>query len=237
MQTGPNISRIAALIGDPARALMLQALMSGRALTASELAAHAGVGKATASSHLAQLVVGGLITARAEGRHKYHALASPAVAQTLESLIALAAGHGPAANPSKPLRTGPRDPALRHARLCYNHIAGTRGVQLYDSLTRRAAFIHGPDGMDLTPKGRQIFADLHLDLASLLVSQSTHTSPLCRECLDWSERRLHLAGRLGRALLAHVLACGWASTKSGDRILNFTPKGAAKFDLAFPLAP
>lgn len=229
MTNGPNITRIAALIGDPARSLMLLALMSGRALTASELAACARVAKATASSHLAQLVAGGLVLARAEGRHKYMTLAQ-GVPQVLESLMALAAGAGmPNAVPA-PLRTGPRDPDLRSARLCYNHIAGARGVQAYDSLALRGAFAQGPEGPQITPQGRAIFAEMQLDPAVF----APHKTPLCRTCLDWSERRHHLAGRLGRALLAHVLSQGWARVATGSRVLQFTPQGVAMFDRAFP---
>ena len=225
MSESPNIARLAALIGDPARALMLQALMSGRALTASELATTAGIGKATASSHLAQLLSGGLIRSRSEGRHKYLTLASPEVARTLEALMALAAGQG--ATPQTGPHTGPRDPALRQARLCYNHLAGARGVQAHDSLAARGAFAHGPDGMTLTPAGRALLTALDLDPAP-------GPTPLCRTCLDWSERRHHLAGRLGRGLLAHVLRLGWAHTTPGSRVLRFTPQGAAAFDRAFP---
>jgi DNA-binding transcriptional ArsR family regulator len=141
MTDSPNIARIAALIGDTAHAQMLQALMSGRALTASELGAVVGVGKVTASFHLAPLVAGGLVTARPEGRHKYLSLGSAAVARTLESLMTPAAGQG--AGRDEQVRTGPRDPALRHARQCYNHIAGARGVQAYDSLAARGAFAQG----------------------------------------------------------------------------------------------
>ncbi len=226
MNESPNIARIAALIGDPARALMLQALMSGRALTASELAAVAGIAKATASSHLAQLVSGGLIVARAEGRHKYLSLAGPEVAAVLENLMVLAAGQGTV----RAVNVGPRDPALRQARHCYNHLAGSRGVQAYDSLAARGAFDHGPQGMGLTPAGAAIFTALGLDPAHLTAA----STPLCRDCLDWSERRHHLSGRLGRALLAHILAIGWAKPVPASRALQFSSAGSAAFDRAFP---
>ena len=233
MNDSPNIARIAALIGDPARALMLQALMSGRALTVSELGATAGVAKATASSHLAQLVAGGLVTTQAQGRHKYVTLASPAVARAIEGLMVLAAGHGAPA-PGKPPRTGPRigprDPALRQARRCYNHLAGARGVQAYDSLRAQGALAVTAAGMDLTPKGHLLLASLGLDPADL----APGAPPLCRECLDWSERRPHLAGRVGRALLTHILEKKWANPVKDSRALIFTPNGLRAFDRAFP---
>jgi DNA-binding transcriptional ArsR family regulator len=182
MQDSPNIARAAALIGDPARALMLQALMSGRALTASERAETAGVSKATASSHLAQLQAGALITARPEGRHKYLSLAWPAVTRALESLMVLAAGQG-----ARIPKTGPRDPALRQTRACYNHLAGTRGVQAYDSLIARGAFTHAAGGLNLTAAGAHIFTEKGLDPALLTAPQTApqtaQKTPLCRDCL------------------------------------------------------
>lgn len=231
MENGPNIARIAALIGDPARALMLQALMSGRALTASELAALAGVTKATASSHLGQMVNGGLLCARSEGRHRYLTLASASVARALEGLMVLAADQGWAA--PKALRTGPSQPALRQARRCYNHLAGTRGVQAFDSLAARGAFGHGPLGMTLTDHGRAIFADMGLDPRVF----DPHKTPLCRECMDWSERRHHLAGRLGRALLSHILTNGWARVQPESRAVVFPRAGSDVFDRVFPVQP
>ena len=228
MSESPNFARTAALIGDPARALMLQALMSGRALTASELAATAGVARTTASSHLAQLVSGGLVIARTEGRHKYLNLASPSVARALESLMVLAAGQ---ATQAQPIHTGPRDPALREARLCYNHLAGARGVQAHDSLAARGAFAHGPNGLDLTASGRAILAPLGLDPAAL----APDPAPQCRLCLDWSERRHHLAGRLGRALLTRMQSLAWVHATPGSRTLHFSPSGRAAFDRSFPL--
>src|ERR1700742_927050 len=125
MKTGPDIAPIAALIGDPARANMLSALMDGRALTAGELARKAGVTAQTASSHLAKLAAGGLIAERRQGRHAYFTLTGPDVAELLEELACLAARTGHTRT-----RTGPAEPALRHARVCYDHLAGDRGVQM-----------------------------------------------------------------------------------------------------------
>src|SRR6201994_3483022 len=132
MKAGPDIAMIASLVGDPARSNMLTALMTGRALTASELAHEAGVTPQTASSHLAKLEAGGLVEQEKQGRHRYYRLADPDIASVLEGLqgIAARAGH-------LRVRTGPKDPALRRARICYDHLAGDLGVQMLDSLRQR----------------------------------------------------------------------------------------------------
>ena len=132
MKAGPDISRIAALVGDPARSNMLTALMTGRALTASELAHQAGVTPQTASSHLSKLEAGGLVEQEKQGRHRYFRLSDPDVAAVLEGLEGLAARAG-----HMRVRTGPKDPALRHARVCYDHLAGDLGVQMLDSLRKQ----------------------------------------------------------------------------------------------------
>ncbi len=224
MKDAPNIARIAALIGDPARANMLLALMQGGALTVSELSAEAGVGLATASSHVAQLHAGGLITARKSGRHKYLELASSDVAALVEQLMAL--------SDASPLRhrPGPKDAALRHARVCYDHLAGATGVQLFQSLTQRGFLEHGPDGLALSPEGMVFAIGFGLHEADLRPGRPA----LCRECLDWSMRKSHLAGRLGRALLAHMTQTGWLRRSATSRAILFSAQGNAGFDLAFP---
>ncbi len=224
MKDLPDIARIAALIGDPARANILTALMTGKALTATELAQEAGVTPQTTSSHLGKLEQGGLIRPRKEGRHKYFTLASDDVAHLLETMMGLAAGTGYLRS-----RPGPRDPELRQARVCYNHLAGDRGTQMYDSLTARGFIAHSGAGLTLTPQGRTFVTGLGIDLDALPPSRS----PMCRDCLDWSEHRSHLAGRLGRALLTHFQANNWVSRIDGTRIIRFTPKGRAGFDQAF----
>jgi len=226
MKEGPDIARLAALIGDPARANMLTALLSGKALTASELAAEAGVTLPTASAHLTKLDDGGLLQPRKQGRHKYFTLASDEVAGVLEALMGLAAGAGHLRS-----RTGPRDPELRKARVCYNHLAGDMGIRLYDSLVARDLLTVGKGGLGLSEDGRRFMSRFGLDLESL----SAQRSPLCRECLDWSERRSHLAGSLGRALFGRFEELGWARRLDGTRIVRFTPKGEAAFKRRFPL--
>lgn len=226
MKEGPDIARIAALIGDPARANILTALMSGKALTASELAAEAGVSLPTASSHLRKLEEGGLIGLRKSGRHRYFTLASDEVAKVLEALMGLAAGAGHLRS-----RTGPKDDALRRARVCYNHLAGEKGVEMYRALRALGHLAGDGEGLRLTLSGRDFVAGLGVDLTALPRSRA----PLCRECLDWSARQSHLAGQLGRALLAQFIADGWARRVSGSRAVQFTPKGEAAFARIFAL--
>lgn len=225
MKDGPDISRIAALIGDPARANMLVALMSGRALTATELAAEAGVTAQTASSHLARLTEGGLVQQRRQGRHKYLSLASAEVAHLLEALMGVAAGAGHLRN-----RVGPRDAALRRARVCYRHLAGEMGTQMYDSLMARGLILGGQDGPSLTADGRAFMTGIGVDLAAL----ERGRAPLCRACLDWSERRTHLAGSLGRALLARIEVMGWATRQPDSRAVLFSSAGERAFHISFP---
>lgn len=226
MKDGPDISRIAALIGDPARANMLTALMSGRALTATELAAEAGVTPQTASSHLARLTEGGLLRQHKQGRHKYLSLASDEVARLLEMLMGVAAEAGHLRS-----RTGPADPALRRARVCYNHLAGDLGTQLFDALMAQGLIAGQEDQLQLTDSGNNFAAGFGIDIAAL----SAARAPLCRACLDWSERRAHLAGSLGRALLSRIEALGWADRVEESRVIRFSAEGEAAFRRQFGL--
>jgi DNA-binding transcriptional ArsR family regulator len=226
MKDGPDIARIAALIGDPARANMLAALMDGRALTAGELAAEAGVTPQTASSHLGRLEAGGMLVQRRQGRHRYYALDGADVARVLESLMGLAEARGQSRR-----RPGPRDAAMRHARVCYNHLAGEQGIRLYQSLTGRGHLTMSGSGLGLSVAGRAAMTGFGIDLAALDAARA----PLCRECLDWSERRTHLAGSLGRAILARIEALGWAQRDPKSRAVLFSATGRTCFDRVFPL--
>lgn len=220
MKEGPDIARVAALIGDPARANMLTALMTGKALTATELAAEAGITSQTASTHLAKLDGGNLLRVRKQGRHKYFSLASDDVAAVLEGLMGLAAKSGHLRT-----RTGPRDASLRKARVCYNHLAGDMGIRMFDSLHGRGFLELEGEALRLTPAGAEFMAGFGIDLDSLTAQKS----PLCRECLDWSARRSHLAGSLGRALLSRIETLGWAKRDSGSRAVIFTQRGETAF--------
>jgi DNA-binding transcriptional ArsR family regulator len=225
MKEGPDISHIAALIGDPARANMLTVLMGGKALTVSELAEEAGVTIQTASAHLSRMEAGGLLHPRKQGRHKYFALATDDVAHVLEALMGLAAGAGHLRK-----RTGPKDESLRKARVCYNHLAGEMGTRLYDSLLGRHFIEVSDAGMALTPQGAAFVTGFGIDLEAL----RKRKVPLCRECLDWSERRFHLAGSLGRAFLARIEALAWARKDQVSRAVLFSASGEAQFTRVFP---
>lgn len=224
MKVGPDIALVAALLGDPARANMLTALMAGQALTAGELAREAGVTPQTASSHLGRLEKGGLVTARKQGRHSYFALSGDDVAGVLEGLMSLAARTGHART-----RPGPKEPALRHARVCYDHLAGDLGVRMLDSLVAS-----GRLDADLQPTayGEAFFTALGIDLAVLRAARR----PLSKACLDWSVRRSHLAGALGAAVLGRLYALGWAKRVEGERVVAFTEAGERKFGEVFGLS-
>jgi DNA-binding transcriptional ArsR family regulator len=224
MKAGPDIALVASLVGDPARANMLTALMSGRALTATELAHEAGVTPQTASSHLAKLIDGGLVAIEKQGRHRYHRLTGPDVAVVLEGLMGLAARVGHLRT-----RSGPRDPALRRARVCYDHLAGDLGVQMFDTLVRQRLVRQEPDGVSLSPRGERFVAEFGIDLAALPRSRR----PLCKTCLDWSARRSHLAGVLGAALLSRIYQLDWARREPNSRIVAFTRNGEAQFHALF----
>lgn len=224
MNEAPNIVRVAALIGDNARAEALCALMSDRALTATELANMAGVTKQTMSFHLGKLREEGLLAVEKQGRHRYFRLAGPHVAELLESLMGLAFRGD-----DKHLSTGPRDPALRKARVCYDHLAGELGVFVYEQMLETDILQQLPGGLQLTKQGRVWFQKHGIDADALASSKRS----FCRACLDWSERRNHLAGALGAALLARIQALGWAKREEDSRVIVFSAKGEASLRAMF----
>jgi len=221
MKEGPDIARVAALIGDPARANILTALMGGMALTASGLAAEAGVTRQTATSHLSKLADGGLVRQRKQGRHKYFALANDEIGQLLEGMMGLAAHLGHLRS-----RIGPKDESLRRARVCYNHLAGTLGIKLFDHMIKKGYLHKGGTRIELTAAGREFATAFGVDLMAL----AEERTELCRECLDWSERRSHLAGSLGRALLSRFRSLGWVEISPESRAVYITDRGEAGFD-------
>ena len=226
MRYGPDIAPIAALVGDPARAAMLTALMDGRALTAGELAREAGVTAQTASGHLARMEEAGLLVRRKQGRHRYVALAGDEVGRMLEALMGVAAASG-----MNRTRTGPKEPAMREARICYDHLAGGHAVELLRALTAHGAMHEEDENLTLTERGTALFEGFGIDLATLRRSRR----PICRSCLDWSERRFHLGGGLGAAVLMALYDRGWARREDGTRIIRFSNHGLAQFREAFEL--
>lgn len=229
MASTAKFAEIAALAGDPARATMLHALMDGRALTAGELARHAGVTPQTASGHLGRLSEAGLVSADKQGRHRYYRLALPAVAQMMESIMQIASVLEP---PRKTLTTGPRDDALRRARTCYDHIAGRLGVALADALVAAGHVELEQDAGAMTPSGMALFAELGMDIDPSAKGRRLRRV-LCRPCLDWSERRPHLSGIVGAALCTHAFAKGWIRRIEGTRALSVSPEGARAFRETF----
>jgi DNA-binding transcriptional ArsR family regulator len=227
MKDDPNIVRVAALIGDHARSEVLTALMGGQALTATELADVANVTRQTISAHLAKLIDAQLIEVENQGRHRYFRIADEDVAQLLESLMGVAFRTGAAR-----MRAGPRDPGLRKARVCYDHLAGEVGVQIFESLLKRDALAMGADGLLLTTSGERFFRNAGIDVEVVRLQRRN----FCRACLDWSERRHHLAGALGAALLDRMLALGWANRERKSRAVSFSKAGEKSMWEMFGLA-
>jgi len=227
MKSGPDIAMVAALVGDPARANMLTALLSGRALTASELAQEAGITPQTASSHLAKLETGGLIEPEKQGRHRYYRLSDPDVADVLERLAGLAARTG-----HMRVRTGPKEPALRRARICYDHLAGDLGVQMLDSMKAQKLVRQKKQDIELTADGERFLVD-SLQISSEMLAHPRR--PVCKACLDWSERRHHLAGTLGAAMMARFTELKWAARDEtpGSRVVTFSRNGEKRFAALF----
>ena len=215
MDPARELASVAMLLGDPTRAKMLTDLMDGRAWTATEMAMAGGVSASTASSHLARLSKAGVLTVRRQGRHRYYSIASREVAAAIEGLTSLAVMT------DRLPRPGPRDPALRRARVCYDHLAGEMGVRLYERLGETGV-ITGDDGaLSLTARGESWCDAVGIALEELRAGRR----PLCRACLDWSERRTHLAGALGAAILDRLFAWRIARRVRGSRAIILAPRG------------
>jgi DNA-binding transcriptional ArsR family regulator len=218
----PNISFVASLIGEPTRASMLTALMGGKALTATELAVEGDISSSTASSHLTKLVEGELLVVRKQGRHKYFQLKDASIAELLEKLLNISAKL----NHIKTV-TGPTDPRLRKARICYDHLAGEISVSLYDSLVSNKYLIDNGAETLLTEQGQLFFSALGINFE--LESIKSNKRPLCKSCLDWSERKNHLAGIVGQLILNDLFTQGWATKDLDSRAIQFSQKGLRLF--------
>jgi DNA-binding transcriptional ArsR family regulator len=228
MSRYPAVSSAAFLIADPTRATMLMSLADGRAQPAGELAYAAGVTAQTASSHLAKLLAGGLLLVETQGRHRYYRLAGEHVALALENLASIAS-----IAPIAPIGAGtvvrqmPRSreaKELQFARCCYDHLAGSLGVAVTQALQERALIVAAADKQfDVTQAGVEWFGKIGLDVAALKPARRG----LARQCLDWTERRHHLAGPLGVALMNRLCALGWVRRTKSSRAVQVTPKGWA----------
>lgn len=224
MTTGVNVANIAALVGDPGRANMLAALLGGQTLTATDLARIAGVTASTASGHLGKLTDGGLLALTSRGRHRLFRLASLDVARMLESIMVVAA------EPAPRRRATPHiDPALREARTCYDHLAGCLGVALADSLVASGAVVLTTEAGEVTESGRMLLRSFGIAVDAPQRTRRVY----CRPCLDWSERRPHLAGVLGTAILDRSLKLGWITGAKEGRAVKVTEAGRHGFSETF----
>ncbi|MBD3137089.1 ArsR/SmtB family transcription factor [Microbispora bryophytorum] len=219
-----DIAPVAALIADGARAAMLTALLDGRALAAGELARIAGVSAPTASSHLARLLDGGLVTVVKQGRHRYYRLAGPDVARTLEVLARISGRVA-----VRSLRQSRQARLLREARSCYDHLAGRVGVELYDALVREGGLIEADGGCLLTVSGAQALSELGVDVDRVRRARRRFAP----DCLDWLERRPHLGGALGAAVLDRLLAREWLVRGTVPRALRLTGTGREGLERIF----
>ncbi|QQC63937.1 ArsR/SmtB family transcription factor [Paraburkholderia ginsengisoli] len=220
----PGLSRIGALLADPGRAAMLWALMDGSARPAGELTMIAGLSPSAASAHLARLVDGGLLALEVRGRHRYFRIASPDIAASIEALANVAQVSAPQRTVPRPVCTVPLD--MRYARTCYDHMAGELSVQVFERLVGRGLLtLHGTT-LEATDDGATRFAEWGIDMS---VQKSRRRRFACT-CPDWSERRPHLGGALGAALLDAWSAHGWVERTERPRILRITPAGHRHFD-------
>ena len=215
MDVAAGFGAVAALLGDPARARMIAALMDGRARTAKELAYGAGITPQTASSHLAKLLGGRLLTEERQSRHRYFRLATPSVGHAVEALMAVSSTETRAASTE-----GPVD-GLRLARRCYDHLAGRLGVRVTDAMIRRRLLRSTERDFVLTRSGAELLERWGIDLGRTRRERRA----FARQCLDWSERRPHLAGALGAAVASRCLDLGWVAPVRDERTLTLTGHG------------
>lgn len=220
----PGLSRIGALLADPGRAAMLWALMDGSSRPAGELTMIAGLSPSAASAHLARLTEGGLLALDVRGRHRYFRIATSEIAASIEALANVAQVSAPQRAAPRPARTVPLD--MRYARTCYDHMAGELSVRVFERLVGRGLLtLHGTS-LDATPEGAVRFAEWGIDMSA----QKSRRRRFACTCPDWSERRPHLGGALGAALLDSWSTQGWIERTERPRILRITPDGHRHFD-------
>ncbi len=227
MIPGPLIAEIAGLVGEPARATMLSALLDGRALTASELAHAARVTPQTASTHLSKLAAAGLVASLRDGRYRYFRLASPRVGEMLEVIMAVAVGNRPR---YRPLSRRARE--LSAARVCNDHLAGRLSVDLTDSLVTRGHILVGEEAAEITPAGSRFLTEFGIDLSAV----SSKRRHFCRLCIDWTERRPHVAGAVGAALTKRCFDLGWTKKVKDGGAVIVTASGKRGFRETFGIA-
>ena len=220
----PQLAEVAQLVGDPGRANILSTLMDGRALTGKELAAVAGVTAQTASSHLAKLVERELLTVEKRGSRRFYRLATPLVAQMLEGLMNVAVTGPPRFRPPSKI-----DDEMRRARTCYDHLAGELGVAVTDAMIERGYLVLDADAGELTADGSGFLVDIGIDVTTPVRSRRA----FCRPCLDWSERRPHLAGRVGAAIAHLGFERDWIRRRRVGRSVEITEHGIAAFKEIF----
>lgn len=218
------LAEIASLVGEPARAGMLVALMGGRALTAGELAQAGGITPQTASGHLARLTEAGLLAVRRQGRHHYYRLASLEVARMLETVMAVSCEIP--SHRRRAVVTGPRDVAMRAARTCYDHLAGQLGVRIAKALVRHSHIELSDEAGAITDSGLAFLGGFGVDIQT---RPRAGKRMFCRPCLDWSERVPHIGGTLGAALAARCFVLGWIERIPGSRAISVTPAGRHGF--------
>ncbi|HKJ52886.1 MAG TPA: metalloregulator ArsR/SmtB family transcription factor [Gammaproteobacteria bacterium] len=216
MKGTPSLTAIGRILGDPTRTLILEMLYDGRDWSASELANAAGITPQTASSHLGKLIDANLLAVEPQGRNRYYRLADSEVAEALEALMVLAMRRN-----RRPDLVSVREDPLRHARTCYDHIAGCLGIAIVDRLIAQESLVNDHQHYRLTEKGADLMTSLGIDLQSIRGGRR----PFTRRCLDWTERRHHLGGALGAALAACFFDRRWIRRIDQTRALKITPEG------------
>lgn len=216
MNANPNVAIVASLVSEPSRAAILTALLDGRFHPASELAYMAGIKPQTASFHLAKMVEAHVIVVEKQGRHRYYGIQDPEIAKIMESLLSIAPPQK-----IKSFNQASQDKAIRSARTCYDHLAGALGVKVTDSLLNMNVIREDKDGFVVTESGEEFFQAFQINLENARKKRRFFS----HKCLDWSERRHHLAGALGNALLERFIELNWVQRLPKTRAIQITDEG------------